>query len=182
VRSAGKPAGPRPAAQPSCGGGPRCALTVRSLRVSHAHAGAVTHSTVVRWELAGGKVLPASTDGVLGWCRARGVEAGLMLAVAQHEGAERRRRRRSGGRCRGSRGSGERRGGPTARAEVREVAEVRCQSGEGKIVVRGRKFGWWRRLHFKGERRGGGARRGGHHVEAEQERGRKRGGLWAQRG
>jgi hypothetical protein len=157
VRSAGKPAGPRPAAQPSCGGGPRCALTVRSLRVSHAHAGAVTHSTVVRWELAGGKVLSASTDGVLGWCRARGVEAGLMLAVAQHEGAERRRRRRSGGRCRGSRGSGERRGGPTARAEVREVAEVRCQSGEGKIVVRGRKFGRWRRLHFKGERRGGGS-------------------------
>jgi hypothetical protein len=42
-------------------------------------------------------------------------------------------------------------------------------------MVRGRKFGRRWRLYFKGERRGGGAQRGGRRVEAE--RGRARGGL-----
>jgi hypothetical protein len=45
-------------------------------------AGAVMRLTVVRWGLAGGKVLPASTGGVPGWCRDGGVEVGLTLAVA----------------------------------------------------------------------------------------------------
>jgi hypothetical protein len=40
--------------------------------------------------LAGGKVLPTSTGGVPGWRGAGGVEAGLTLAAAQREGAERR--------------------------------------------------------------------------------------------
>jgi hypothetical protein len=59
-------------------------------------------------------VLPASTGGVPRWHRASGVEAGLTLAVARREGAERRHWRRGGGRRRGSKGSGERRGRPAA--------------------------------------------------------------------
>jgi hypothetical protein len=60
---------------------------------------------------------------------------------------------------------------------VRELAAARRQSGEGKIMAQGRKFGWRRwRLRFKGERRGGGARRGGRRVQAEQEREREKGG------
>jgi hypothetical protein len=83
-------------------------------REAHKRAGAVTRSTVARWGLADGKVLPASTGGVSGWRQAGGVEAGLTLAVAQREGSERWRRRRGGGRRRGREGSGERRGGPVA--------------------------------------------------------------------
>jgi hypothetical protein len=125
-------------------------------RAARTRADAVTRSTAVRWGLAGGKVLPVSTGGVPGCHRTGGVEAGLTLAAARREGAEQRRRRRGGGRHRGSGGSGERWGGPAAQAEAREVAAVRRRSGEGKIVVQGRKFGRWRRLRFKGERRGGG--------------------------
>jgi hypothetical protein len=83
-------------------------------REAHGRAGAVTRSTVARWGLADGKVLPASTGGVSGWRQAGGVEAGLTLAVVQREGSERWRRRRGGGRRRGREGSGERRGGPVA--------------------------------------------------------------------
>jgi hypothetical protein len=62
-----------------------------------------------QWGLADSKVLPASTDGVPGWRRPGGVEAGLTLAAARREGVERRRR--------GSGGSGERLGG--VRLELR---------------------------------------------------------------
>jgi hypothetical protein len=65
------------------------------------------------------------------------------------------------------------------RAEAREVAAARHRSGEGKIAARGRKFDR-RRLHFKGERHGGG-RRGGRRVEAEREREGER-GPWVRRG
>jgi hypothetical protein len=107
------------------------------------------------------------------------VEARLTLVAARCEGAERRRRRRGGGRRRGSEGSGERWGGPVTRAEAREVAAVRHRSGEGKIAARWRKFDR-RRLHFKGERHGGG-RRGGRRVEAERERGGPRCGACGRR-
>jgi hypothetical protein len=43
-----------------------CALTVRSQLVARACASVVTRSTMMRWGLAGGKVLPVSTGGVPG--------------------------------------------------------------------------------------------------------------------
>jgi hypothetical protein len=107
---------------PSRGGG--CDTWKRSAHRAHSwrghraqltRAGAVTRSTAARWGLAGAKVLPASTGGVPGWRRAGRVEAGLTLAAAQREGAERRCLCRGGGRRRGREGSGERRGGPAAR-------------------------------------------------------------------
>jgi hypothetical protein len=101
------------AARLNRGGSPRRAET-------GARVGTVTRSTAARWRLAGGKVLLVSTSEVPGWRRVGGVEAGLTLAAARCEGAERRRRRRGGGWRRGSGGSGERWGGPAARAEARE--------------------------------------------------------------
>jgi hypothetical protein len=59
-----------------------------------------------------------------GWRRAGEVEAGLTLVAARCEGAKRR--------CRGSRGSDERQGGPAARAEVREVAAAWHRKERGK--------------------------------------------------
>jgi hypothetical protein len=87
-----------------------CGNGVRVMRAR----GAVTRSTAAQWGLASGKVLPVSTGGVPGWRRAGGAEVGLTLAAARHEGAERWRRRRVGGRCQGREGSGEQRGGPAA--------------------------------------------------------------------
>jgi hypothetical protein len=101
-------------------------------------------------------VLPVSTSEVPGWRWVGGVEAGLTLAAARCEGAE-RRRRRGGGRRRGSGGSGERWGGPAARAEAREKIRP---AGDGSVL--------------KGAA-GRGAQRGGRRVEAERER---EGGPW----
>jgi hypothetical protein len=67
------------------------ARAVRSRRGHRAHlarVGAVKRSTVVRWGLAGGRVLPVKTSGVPRWHRAGGVEAGLTLAVARRAGPE----------------------------------------------------------------------------------------------
>jgi hypothetical protein len=136
------------AARLNRGGSPRRAET--GARVS-----TVTRSTAARWRLAGGKVLPVSTSEVPGWHRVGGVEAGLTLAAARCEGAE--RRRRGGGRRRGSGGSGERWGGPAARAEARE----KIRPAGGGSVLKGAA--------------GRGAQRGGRRVEAEWER---EGGPW----
>jgi hypothetical protein len=101
TRPVGRPTGPRP-------GGPAQPRRRPATRAARARIGAVMRSTAVRWGLAGGKVLPASTGGVPGWHRAGEVEAGLTLAMPRRAGAV--RWRRGGGRHRGREGSGERRG------------------------------------------------------------------------
>jgi hypothetical protein len=69
-----------------------CTLTVRSPRAALARASVVTRSTAARWGLAGGKVLPVSTGGVPGWCRARRSTAGLtQSATCRGGGAVERR-------------------------------------------------------------------------------------------
>jgi hypothetical protein len=136
---AGRPAGQRP-------GGPdqprrRPATRGNGARTAHAArvgAGVVTRSTAVRWGLAGGQVLPASTGGVPGWHWAGGVEAGLTLAAARREGAERRRRCRGSGRRRGREGSGERQGGPAARGRGEGGSCGAASDQRGEIAARGR--------------------------------------------
>jgi hypothetical protein len=81
-----------------------CTVTARVARA------VARPATAHRWTVRG-KVSSAST--LAQWRRrwARGKGARLTLATARCEGAERRRWRKGGGRCRGREGSGEWRGG-----------------------------------------------------------------------